>query len=1201
MGKRRKVKKSKRQKGIAPAFRRFDVSTFLSLFAIRHSLFTGVVFVSLAATLPGCAIGAASAAGTAGLLKGQQNDPPEALEPEVDSARARVPLDRIEPVVQRPIRSDPLRPLSKRGARRMTQARALIAEQRYTEAAFELEDALRYDPNHPSILRELAQLHWQAGNAARAKLHASRAIKVNPNDAVVHYVLGRCHASSGENSSAITQYRTALVCSDFGRDREAAALCQYHLAEVLAVEGYLEASLARYKAFEDLAASISVRTDDTELMRLLRVGKGSAGKQKSAILAKLGRFKEAADALAPQVAAAGDDFSLGMRYARLLLRGGRFEEARAAVRAVPSGSGEILDLLLDINRRAGHPDGAVEDLQARLAARPNESRGVLDLAEALVRLQRPAEARRELESFLARTGGGEAVRVRLVDLLITESKWTEALQVCAEGLAEQPDRAAAFAAKVAELASNEEGILEIFGALPAQCETPLTAYLRGLVAVEAGDLERAEPLLRECHDAQPSFTPARLELARLYLRTYRYADALSVAARADEGVADDAGLEAALGRVYERLDDLAQAGLHFKAALQLNRADPDTMFALAEVHRRSGDRLKARRQLRVLLKDNPLHEPARETLIRLYLNDGEVDVAREQFDEMKRHGATATTTARCGALLDFVRDRDPRAYRAVLIQTVERGDADAATWTAIAESYPEEEQDRAKEAYLSALALDGAHEEALRGVIDADRRLLNFELAVEGFEALLPRRPNRHSWRYELMELYRAIQSYDAALSLARTQEAREDIAAETRTRCRLELLETLELVGRREDVFRLVKDWSEEDPDSRGWRLHLAGLHLLDDQSLRAVEVYEELYRSDPDDATLVGLINALQAAGRHDRACQYTLDRLNEDPDNAAWMARLVSVLAAADHFDDAVELVRNKLLQTQAREQFQDLMIWLLNLTERGEEGAEWIEELMDQVMARVRRQSAPPGHEPPGEVLPEQIIQQPNEPSSAESLHGRMVELRVALARTLILGGKNREGEKRLTGWLDTARNRGTRFEYLFLLHACLGEQGKSSEAEETLEHALMLDPKHIRLNNDVAYGWIDRGVRLDEALVKIRYALSRSPRQPAYLDTYGWLLYKRGEFVSAGKWLLRAVRARDGEDPVILDHLGDACWRAGLAGEALTHWEGAAEVIKEMSEDELDTEDERRVRDAIAKKIEQARSSGVPNVAPTAKE
>ena len=149
----------------------------------------------------------------------------------------------------------------------------------------------------------------------------------------------------------------------------------------------------------------------------------------------------------------------------------------------------------------------------------------------------------------------------------------------------------------------------------------------------------------------------------------------------------------------------------------------------------------------------------------------------------------------------------------------------------------------------------------------------------------------------------------------------------------------------------------------------------------------------------------------------------------------------------------------------------------------------------------------------------------------------------------------------------------------------------------MERTLLLEPADVSLNNDLAYGWIDRGVRLDEAEPMIRYAVSRFPQQGAYLDTYGWLLYKKGDFEGARKWLERARRAMARDDPVILDHLGDACWRFGLEKEALEHWNAAVEIVRKMSEDEVASTDVRRVRDTTSQKVEDARAGRKPGVAP----
>jgi Tfp pilus assembly protein PilF len=220
---------------------------------------------------------------------------------------------------------------------------------------------------------------------------------------------------------------------------------------------------------------------------------------------------------------------------------------------------------------------------------------------------------------------------------------------------------------------------------------------------------------------------------------------------------------------------------------------------------------------------------------------------------------------------------------------------------------------------------------------------------------------------------------------------------------------------------------------------------------------------------------------------------------------------------------------------------------------------------------------------------------------EGLHGRLTDLRGRLAAVLITAKEYRTAETQLSSWLDSTRNPAERYQYLRRLALCYQLQGNDSRATETLSRALLLKPDEVGLNNDVAYGWIDRGIRLAEAEPMIRYALSREPRQGAYLDTYGWLLYKRGVFAEARKWLLRAGGALADPDPVILDHLGDTCWQLRESEKAVEYWTAAVELLRERSEEELLSEDQRRVRLVTPKKIDDARAGRPPAVAPLAAE
>ncbi len=1149
----------------------------------------------LAITPAGCVV-----IGTSGDLS--QSSQPTTGAPEIDPSRAYRSLSEIEPAVSRPVELEALTLLSERASRQIVKARKLVHEQRYTEAAIELERALRYDPNHPRIHRTLAMLHWQAGNLERAKIHVARALEGNPDDATANYLSGKCHALGGDMASAITAYRTALLCSDFDDDPEIAAMCHYELGQTLGAEGYLQAALEQYAAFEGKASALVGTATHPELAPLLQSNRGSVAEVKSRILERLGRIAQAADVLAPLVAASPGDAATGLRYAGLLMRAGRLDEALAAARAIKSDDDETVNLLFEIHKRAGHPEGIFEDLRSRIADRPDEPRLVLNLAEMLMRLGRSSEARRELEDYLDGHPRAHTVRGRLAEVYVDQSAWNDLLRVCADGIQHHPERTAEWEAKILALVSIDQAVRQLLE--PQARQVPAaTSYLRGVLAVAAGRLAEAEAHLRRSWADQPGFVPARVALARLYLRKYRYDEAIQVAARSEEDTPEDARLELVLGEVYERLDNLEKAELHFKAAMQLDRTDTQPMLELAKLYQRSGRRLQAQRQLQVLLEKDSDHEAARELLAMTYVAEGKLDLAIQQLEELQRRATTPTTKARCNALLDQRYQRDADAYRQTLLDAMAEQGPDAATWIAVAESYDIDQAPQEKHAaFQRALAVDPDNEQAALGLVETSQRLLAFEEAAEQLEVLLPRRPNRHPWRLTLILLYRIIQDHEAALNLARSAESLEELGDRWRREYRVQIVNTLRLAGRIEEVLSQLRAWAEAQPDHLEWSIRLADEYLRQDQPEQAVAVYETLREREPDSRELsMGLVEALRRAERYDRATQHLLDWLNDDPgnDNPVWA--LAVVLRDAGQTDAALELVGNQLLHTFKREEFQDLRADLLVRAKRYDECLDLIEVLIDEVMTLMHAVRASQVGRPEGAPPEDVVVRLPDEPFTLDGLRQRTRELRQRLAEVLILARNYRAAEERLTTWLDASGDPVERFELLRRLAVCRQMQGDDSRASEVLARALLLRPNDVTLNNDVAYGWIDRGVRLDEAERMIRYALSRAPRQAAYLDTYGWLLYKKGAFAEAKKWLTRAGGARAVEDPVIFDHLGDTCWRLGESDGAIEYWTAAVEALGKRPEEELASADERRVWATTERKIADARAGRMPALAPLAAE
>ena len=672
---------------------------------------------------------------------------------DVDPARAYLALADIPPTVTRPIRPESFTPLSERSARQIATSKKLVAEERYTEAAFELERALRYDPNHPDIHRALAVLHWQAGNGERAQAHAERALSKNPDDTIAHYYVARRAAQRGKHAGAITAFRTALLCSDVQADPDVAVLCHYYLAQSLVIEGYLEAGLAQYAAYE--AATIQ-RQDTThpELAALLHVPGAAAGRPMASVLERLGRPGEAADVLAPVLAASPDDGALCVRFATLLVTAGKFDEALSAIRETHSDHPDVLRLLADIHARRSTPQAWIDDLQAIHQRRPDDAQLVLELAEALARLGRDDQVTRELEGFLRGHPEAIDVRDRLATVQARDGNWVDVLQTIAAGLRIDPTTEGRLGKALDAIAADPRAVTNLLESPLASPTDPLEAYIRGDLAKRAGRPDQAERWLKEALRRDSGFILARVSLAILYTRSYRYEDAIDVVARSDAEVAEDARLEQMLGKLYERLDEPDKAELHFRAAVQLNRSDVASMFALADVYRRSGRILQAQRQLRVLLEESPSHDEARRQLALSYRDEGKTEVAIEQFEKLAELATDEAIKAAVRARLSILFTvHDFRAYREALLVVIAEHGGRPSILLDIADSYNDwTELDAQRDAYLEALRLDPESERAAVGLIGTLARLLDYEQAVARLTALLPRRPNRHVWREQLIE-----------------------------------------------------------------------------------------------------------------------------------------------------------------------------------------------------------------------------------------------------------------------------------------------------------------------------------------------------------------------------------------------------------------------------------------------------------------
>lgn len=116
----------------------------------------------------------------------------------------------------------------------------------------------------------------------------------------------------------------------------------------------------------------------------------------------------------------------------------------------------------------------------------------------------------------------------------------------------------------------------------------------------------------------------------------------------------------------------------------------------------------------------------------------------------------------------------------------------------------------------------------------------------------------------------------------------------------------------------------------------------------------------------------------------------------------------------------------------------------------------------------------------------------------------------------------------------------------------------SEAKDSYNVALKLVPNQITTLNNFAYYLALSKLDLDEAEKMIRVVLEKAPGESRYLDTYGWILFQKGNYEEAKKIFENAFQIRS-TDKLINEHLGDVYFKLGKITEAVQYWIKAKEL------------------------------------------
>ena len=126
-------------------------------------------------------------------------------------------------------------------------------------------------------------------------------------------------------------------------------------------------------------------------------------------------------------------------------------------------------------------------------------------------------------------------------------------------------------------------------------------------------------------------------------------------------------------------------------------------------------------------------------------------------------------------------------------------------------------------------------------------------------------------------------------------------------------------------------------------------------------------------------------------------------------------------------------------------------------------------------------------------------------------------------------------------------------------------GEHLKSDKDLQESLKIRPGDPYVMNYLAYGWLDRNYKIDEAINMLEKAYKKTEDDPYIIDSVGWGYYLTNNFVEAEIFLQRALELMP-TDPIVNDHYGDVLWKLNRKLQARYYWRSAYE--SDYAEEEL---------------------------------
>lgn len=124
-------------------------------------------------------------------------------------------------------------------------------------------------------------------------------------------------------------------------------------------------------------------------------------------------------------------------------------------------------------------------------------------------------------------------------------------------------------------------------------------------------------------------------------------------------------------------------------------------------------------------------------------------------------------------------------------------------------------------------------------------------------------------------------------------------------------------------------------------------------------------------------------------------------------------------------------------------------------------------------------------------------------------------------------------------------------------------GRAEEGAKSFDQALGFSSDSVMLSNNYAYFMAVYGGDLERAASLSKTAIEAEPDNPVYLDTYAYILFRRGEYTEACGYMEKALtlseKVPESLSAEYYEHYGDILSKLGRTDKALDMWRKALDM------------------------------------------